>query len=436
MNNRTLKKTKLRRTFACLLVLQLLFIVFFVLSKKSPHVKTTLKNNSYKHNVNTEWQRLTPSIFLRLQTAVFIVDEKKLSIYATCSHNEYNADMNFLKFIFSVNLYADGIYNNSLASHIYLPEVHNFVLIDGMPMNIQLYAYLDLALLKETESLQLPAKTSMTLQVSVREGLKVWRSPLPIPVVVKNRYEPRSEAVYFCAEPSYMAAKDVTDLAWFVQMSRLVGFTRVVIHNNSIVNTREFEQLFRVNQDLVHVVQYNYLPNLVWPQDNRSYFAYLDELAPIGGSEWSEDSLKYVLRVDNMAFNECLCRNSDKARLILVADLDETFVPVRLAGSETRKEIVKLLLQSRLERKEDVVDFEKKYLSRCLLPNNTATFLQSYLSGLYAKFRIQPDSSLYFPQVLYLKDELAEEIFTQLGTCIMSEILNFVRLHFLMHRHT
>lgn len=106
---------------------------------------------------------------------------------------------------------------------------------------------------------------------------------------------------------------------------------------------------------------------------------------------------------NSIAYNECFTRNSDQAKLILVEDTDETFLQPKLELVDTKENAFKLLSEhKRLETSSDINAFNAE------LKCDTQTSLSSFLN------KFPKEVSIYFPQVMLLKDELAEEIFMKI----------------------
>ena len=109
-----------------------------------------------------------------------------------------------------------------------------------------------------------------------------------------------------------------------------------------------------------------------------------------------------------MAYNECFVRNADQAKLILVIDTDEAFLQPKLEHYDNIGGVFKFFSDStlRLDTETEVNTFRREL--KCDTTRETKS-IGSFLSSEFPA-----DVSLYFPQVLMLDDELAEEIFFKL----------------------
>ena len=251
----------------------------------------------------------------------------------------------------------------------------------------------------------------MSLDVSVLEksSMKNETTRLPFQVEIKNRTNPQRQEIFMCVETVYLEAKEYVDLKFAFELNELSGFDKMIINNNSIVNTPEFAKLFSDKKSLVDVAQYSDLPNLFKLEIPQTYLHHIEDLS-IKGGEWSGGTIQFMY-MDEFINTECLHRNVDKANLILVGDNDETLIAPKLTKFERRQDVQHLLTERSLGIEESVKEFQKEFLTpdKCLNTN-----LRSFIDSLVKEFKIGKEMSLYFPQVHYLKADLIEEIFSKL----------------------
>ena len=153
------------------------------------------------------------------------------------------------------------------------------------------------------------------------------------------------------------------------------------------------------------------MPNLVKPELDQTYFHHLEDLN-LNVGEWGMDAINF-LQIDNMAYNECIFANSDRANLILIADIDETFIPSKLKKIDNKRIQYKHLSENNFEDKDQIKKFDMNFLV-CDETSNR-NYLRNYFDFLSEKFKIPHDYSLYVSQAFYFKEEFAREFFKQLG---------------------
>jgi hypothetical protein len=148
---------------------------------------------------------------------------------------------------------------------------------------------------------RLSIETVIKLKSSNINSLKTSRSTVkPSIGNFRNRNNRQRNAV-ICTEPLFLEAKDASNLQWWVEMTKEAGYKKLVIFNNSIVNTPHFENIFASQKDYVEVIQYWCLPNLINPQVGQ----YLRHYKQFITGEWSLENVHF-LGLDGIANNECL----------------------------------------------------------------------------------------------------------------------------------
>ena len=84
---------------------------------------------------------------------------------------------------------------------------------------------------------------------------------------------------------------------------------------------------------------------------------------------------------------------------------------------DTKQQSIETLSQMNLKNEIEATNFNKDFLKQenCInsLKSNE-TFLRSYLNSVYSNSNIPNEYSIYISSLLYLKDDLAEEIFKQM----------------------
>ena len=310
--------------------------------------------------LKNEWYLMHGDIFLRSSTAMYFLDEKKILIYLQCSHAAFGNEMNHLSIAFDLSVFD----TKNLMPKIQLTniKVRRFSSEFGAS-NVEIYSMpIDLNL--NTSNLNSNLRMALNVSIHNKRTMKTEFTHKPLRVTIeKKRFSDSSLSrdIIMCCEPSYLEGKDYADLKWFFKLNEMIGFKKIVISNNSIVNTPQFDRLF--NQEFKHfvnVIPYNYLPNLVKPEINQTYLYHLEDLAVKGG-EWSMGTIQF-LQIDNMAYNECLLRHSPHSNLILVSDIDETLIAPKLSNFVTRQDTFKYLTENNLQTESSVNEFKDKYL--------------------------------------------------------------------------
>ena len=116
--------------------------------------------------------------------------------------------------------------------------------------------------------------------------------------------------------------------------------------------------------------------------------------------------------IESMIMHECIYSYRDQANFLLMIDKDETFIPVKLKKLENDHSIFRIFQERDLNNEQEVKKFANEYLNyeNC---ESESGFLRKFVDGLYQEKRIPLNYSIYFPQVLFIKQDLISEIFFQ-----------------------
>jgi hypothetical protein len=226
-----------------------------------------------------------------------------------------------------------------------------------------------------------------------------------------------------CTEPIYLEKKDFKEFEWWVELNRMIGYEKIVIYNNSIPNTIEFNNLFEQNKNFIDLYQLNCLPNFVI-EGREKFLRHYRELIIHG--IWKYENNKF-LAIDILANNECFYHYTDSAKLIFLIDNDETFIPSKLKNFQSRPEGINFLSQkSYFESKSEVDDFKKNIMNRNLCDNyKTENKITEFLDEVYSKNKLDDDFSILIPPAVYGHNPLVEIIFDKVEKILNTEEMNF-----------
>ncbi len=310
-----------------------------------------------------EWYLFHGDIFFRSSTAMYFADERKILIYLQCPHAAFGTEMNHLNIEFTLSVYDTNL-KQMLMSKIQTNNIKVRRFYEWSFSNVEIYSMpIDLNLNKTNKISNL----IMALNVSIHNNrtMKTEFTHRPFRVTIREKRFSDSSSprnIIMCCEPSYLEAKDYVDLKWFFKLNERIGFKKIVINNNSIVNTTQFHRLFNEEfKHFVNVIPCNYLPNLVKPEINQTYLYHVEDLSVKGG-EWSGNTIKFF-HLDNMANNECLLRNSPDSNLIFVGDIDETLIVPKLSNFVTRQDTFKYFMEHTLTSELRVKEFAEEFLT-------------------------------------------------------------------------
>ena len=68
---------------------------------------------------------------------------------------------------------------------------------------------------------------------------------------IRSRPGQEKKGSIVCSKCLWLKQKDHQDLFWWIELNRRAGYKKIVFCNNSIPNTKEFNDLFEKNKDFV-----------------------------------------------------------------------------------------------------------------------------------------------------------------------------------------
>jgi len=146
----------------------------------------------------------------------------------------------------------------------------------------------------------------------------------PIPVKLKKFfYEGEENKVVLCGKVYYLNDKQSKDFEYWIELSKLEGYEKIVIFNNSIEDTQRFRKIFSDHKDFIEVIPYQCLPNFY--KKTQGSPKYIDFYYIQNELKW--DPLYFHMHFERLTQNECYWENKDKYKNIAILDNDESVIP-------------------------------------------------------------------------------------------------------------
>jgi hypothetical protein len=412
------RKNRFLRNLCCLIIISIIFYIYFIpFYWQYEEMHETILNSI---NNNNEWSMMSLSkdlnstndaIFFRLNTAIYSHDQKLIQIYFICKEDMYfNKIKNkIFKFRFNAKINDNYMQLKEFYSSINDYKLHVFFQKLGM-VGAQLKSHLSIENVNNIKEFKI--FLSLVAVAKNREYFTKSQTNL-INVKVKENTLTNSQQISICLEPSFNDEKTFLDFKWFAHLNlRHIGFDKIIFANNSISNIQSYNDLFRTFKNGIEIVPFNFLPNFFMPQLNKVYAREMRELSFT--LEFTGAASFYQV-YNEFSISECLLNNRDRNHLILFPSTDELFLPAKLKLFDYPNRTNNFVLRAKnLESKLKVNEFEKEYLSSDKCEKRESFKIKGYLESIYQKYSISKKSSLYFPQVFYLRDHLMEEIFAKL----------------------
>jgi hypothetical protein len=363
-------------------------------------VKTNSSNEATSSSRNFIWEQLNENVFFKRTSAFFIIERLLLRLYYVSRDNtdyEYNARV-------VIELDNGLIYRIHLKNGKKVqicPVALANTLWKSLNFEVNLLDYIKLK--DYDELLNRIRKFHLYLSDSKKQTVETLHY---IEVKMKyirsrpNNVHKKQHAIV-CSKCFWYTPSNYKDFFWWIEMHKQAGYKKVLFCNNSIPNTKEFNQIVEMNKDFVEISQLTYLPNFRHDNRNRSskshnYLNYFHEFS----SNFGVDSDIYNM----IMTNECFLNNTDKYSHVSVIDNDEIIMPrinsKLVKTSENFKFISNLVFQ------DQVKDLPKELVN---LESSCSTDNENKLDNYFNSFTTQP-ASFQFGMGFYLRDKQIRQI--------------------------
>ena len=364
------------------------------------------KDSEKQNHTKFEWIDINGEMFFRVKTANYLVDKQKLVVFMTCSP-DFTKDF---EFFFTVFIYKkERLRSKKILQNIQKRSFKNANFFE----NIELSQNLNIFENMDDENLSdIKIYFFVSFKTNHKTNKEIVGQTKTFQVNIKKSYT-GSRKIYICSEMNYLEDNDYEDFEWWVEMNKMIGYDKIVIYNNSIPNNFRFNGLFERNKNIVDIVQLHYLPNLVNKTVNKKYFHHMNDLI-VRGEYNGQNLLNHG--IEAMIMHECIYSYRDQANLLLMIDKDETFIPVKLKKLENDHSIFRIFNEHNLKNEHYVNKFANEYLNyencdQSFEPESS--FLRKFVDKLYQEKNIPRNYSIYFPQVVFIKQDFVDALFRQ-----------------------
>ena len=222
-----------------------------------------------------------------------------------------------------------------------------------------------------------------------------------ITLKVKNLRETdelKKEAM-ICSKIYELNGEDYKILKWWFQLNKDIGFEKIVIYNNTIQDSKNFDNIFTMNQNFVKVLQIQCFPNFF---NSNKFLRKISDLKFQNERDWG---LRWLFEV--LIFNECYLENIDKYKYISIIDQDELIIPRMLDNFHPLEKNLILINEKNNNSNNILVKHE---CNAAIV--NTNNFFQ-YKNELKKVFNFDNSKNIHFKMGYYLKDKIMRKIFKQ-----------------------
>jgi hypothetical protein len=342
---------------------------------------------------NAVWEQLNENVFFKRTSAFYIIERTLLRIFLVCMTR---CDYNYAARI-KIELNNDQIHHiytqnevkikrASFGKYVWYALDFKLNLLDFINLN----NYDELLDSHKTFHLYLSDlnKTTDQTQHYIDVQMKYIRSR-------PNKPPKRHQVV--CSKCFWYKPDNYKDFFWWIELHKQAGYEKVFFCNNTIPNTKEFNEIVDANKDFIEISQLNYLPNFIETNRSAKVHTYLNYFEQMGSYFHVESDL-----FNMMMTNECFLNNTDKYSHVSVFDNDESIMP--RVNSKLRKTSDNFKFVSKLKFENKIVPEELIHLDMSC-SNDMENKLDSYFRNFTTKA-----SSFHFGMGFYLNDKQVKQI--------------------------
>ena len=317
------------------------------------------KNHFYKnHNCDDEWVKLNKYVYLRNQMSFYFVEKQKIEIYVL-KWRHYNLQL-------SLKVWVD--------SRVYdMKDLEYEEMSDAKIISVNsnfTFGYL-------MATIQL---NQVTILTNITACIRVENYTVTMQIPIKMNLKAHKDKSLVCTKLLFFDDDKIKTFQWWIEMTRLNGFDKLVFYNNSL--SSKFNFLIEKYSNFIDIVQLTCIPNLFDPEDQT--LPFLRSLIEV--KKYNLHPLEthdfFMLIVQN----ECYLNHKEEYKHIAIFDQDEIVLKNNIYDSCLNISI------------DHYLESVKKGLSQCY-----------NLDSLDS----QP-TSFYFKMALYLDTNLVYQLFENL----------------------
>ena len=353
---------------------------YFLLNRRSD--QNFVKNNN---QCSGEWIKLNENVYFRRSMAFYFTDLNKIRLYLERRQSSANL-------LGTIELHVEV----KLKNNQYLKSNYKHFKQDIIKKDFD-YSFESLEFdVILNESIQKENIKSGNVYVVEIKNIDKTTISLPIPLHFKASRLKNEKIVkknFLCSDLRRgYTRNDVNSFRWHIEMHILNGYDKLIIYNNTMEDSEEYNRLFREYIDYVQIIQYKCMPNFY--DKSKQFITNFYEL--------DSQSVAYRWHFETLVYMECYVHHMDKYNYITLNDHDEIIIPRYF---------------------EPNAKLEKISENKCNYPNENKlnkTDLQIYLDSLKKSLNLNGDFSFHFKMGIFMKMRLIDYLFQQYELLINS----------------
>ncbi len=212
--------------------------------------------------------------------------------------------------------------------------------------------------------------TSLRIQIKNYEEI--------LKIKIKDIRKTNKNYSLICTKPMELKNKDYKQIKFWLEFNRMIGFNKIVIHNNSI--DHNYIDLFKEYKNYIQIYK-------SMPIYETNLFSKLNN-----GHKWL---------IESLFISECYFNNIDSYENIFVIDQDELLIP-------------------RKYKTIYPINFKQKFNQSLTIDYSIQkTDINNYIDLIKETYKLPSKISLHFKMGFYLKDNLIKLIFNKFKECLL-----------------
>ena len=335
---------------------------------------------------HTEWEKITEYSYFKKDAIFYFHDNQLLRFYGVGKDNRF---LNrFLNYDISIigTFHGEEILNKKLkkVNKTLLNfcvsknciQSYNAIILEK---NIQIDEFL-------SEKLDNQNKKYLKLKIQIqpfnrylKEQPPIASEYLDVKIKIARKNEDKKDNMICSKFYEFDEDGSINQFESWIKLNQKIGYTKIVVYDNSIITSSKFESLFDKYKKVLTVRKIKCFPNFF---ENREFMPHLRKASELD----SKDPNKNIMHIFQLVlYNECFYDYNNKFKLISVLDSNDMLMPNLLGKDDTLKDVskdpIEILNTLECPREEKLTDIH--LMAKKL--NNEFNIEQGRIKNIYFK---------------------------------------------------
>ncbi|RNA36061.1 hypothetical protein BpHYR1_052711 [Brachionus plicatilis] len=217
-----------------------------------------------------------------------------------------------------------------------------------------------------------------------------------------------------CSKVFYFNPDYRKNFQWWIELTKLNGYEKLVIFNNSL--PAEFDFIKEKYSDFVESIEFSCIPNYIdATSSNKSFIRSFNQFKEI----YNIDPLYYHMHFEFVTQNECYLNNINKYKYVNILDQDEAILKRQINKIQVinKTYFAAIKMEENICQNQDWPDYFSALKSR-IATSKDLGYLETKIGG----------ESFHFLMALYLNYRVVERLFKDLNEILNAPFINETRM--------